>query len=182
MTNILVFVVVLAAILRLAFDSLQRRTTGPVEEDWLPQELRTAKLAYSEQEFVIDRPIKHVARIDRAYEKADGQLVLIEFKTRPKATTYMSDVVELSAQKLAMTEATGALVSERAFVVTIHPETNVKQAISVRLMNADQIVSRHNRIIALKSHAAAPVQTRIVRLCLQCGHRTRCPKRQDTGQ
>jgi hypothetical protein len=79
--------------------------------EWHPEELRAARLVYAEKTFRADGQPRIIARLDRAYRVAD-HLVLVELKNRSIHRTYLSDVIELSAQKLAVEIATGQSVSD----------------------------------------------------------------------
>jgi len=86
------------------------------DDAWLPADMRGAPIAYAEKTF---RSTRHrlVSRLDRAYRLATGYR-LVEFKTRRRHVTYDSDVIELSAQRIALAEETGQPVDERALVVS----------------------------------------------------------------
>src|SRR5437879_7864348 len=86
--------------------SLRARTS---ERHWLPKELQHSQLAFAEKTFRTWRPIGLIVRVDRGY-RLKGELYLAEFKTRTRAVTYSSDVIELSAQKLAIEKITGERV------------------------------------------------------------------------
>lgn len=78
-----------------------RRRSAQIDdiERGLPDELRGAEIAYAERTF---RSHRHrlVARLDRAYRTPAG-VQLVELKTRPRNAVYMSDVVELSTQRIS---------------------------------------------------------------------------------
>ncbi|MDR1425236.1 MAG: hypothetical protein LBI92_11640 [Azoarcus sp.] len=67
---------------------------------WIPRELRDAELAYAEKLFKAFGPVVLTAKVDRAYRKRDGAIVLVELKTRRRLRSYPSDVIELSAQRV----------------------------------------------------------------------------------
>jgi hypothetical protein len=73
---------------------------------WVPRELWDAELAYAEKLFKAPGPVVLTARVDRAYSKRDGAIVLVELKTRRRLQSYPSDVIELSAQRVALVEQT----------------------------------------------------------------------------
>lgn len=83
----------------------------------LPRELRRAELVYSEALFRVEVPEPISARVDRSYQRRDGMLVLLELKTRRHARVYLSDVIELSAQRVAQSGALGQPVSAHAYVL-----------------------------------------------------------------
>src|SRR5574338_1313199 len=69
----------------------------------LPSELRTARMIFAERLFRSTGPVLSItARIDRAYRNAAGELVLLELKTRRVSRVYPSDIIELSAQRVAV--------------------------------------------------------------------------------
>lgn len=83
---------------------------------WLPSELKGARLIYAEQSFTISHPLELVARVDRGYV-IDGKVHLVELKTRVIHRAYRSDIIELSAQRLAIEQSTGYPVSDTGYVV-----------------------------------------------------------------
>lgn len=85
--------------------------------DWLPRELRRAELAYAEKLFRGDGPTVLTAKVDRAYRLESGVLVLVELKTRGVNRPYRSDVIELSAQRVAIMKQTGEAVARHGYVV-----------------------------------------------------------------
>ena len=70
------------------------------EEISRPEALREAKLVYMEERFRISRPVGLVAKLDRAYRMPSGAIVLVEFKTRSINQPFLSDVIQLSAQRM----------------------------------------------------------------------------------
>ena len=58
--------------------------------------------------FRISTPVGLVAKLDRAYRLPSGLLVLVEFKTRWSNQPCLSDVIQLSAQRMAVNGANGA--------------------------------------------------------------------------
>ena len=107
------FVVILLFAL-LAWGYRWQRTRG-----WIPRELRDAELAYAEKLFKARRrgSVVLVAKVDRAYRRRDGIIVLMDLKTRRRLRSYPSDVIELSAQRLALMGQTGERVEMYAYAV-----------------------------------------------------------------
>jgi CRISPR-associated exonuclease Cas4 len=83
----------------------------------LPAELKSATLIAAEKLFVkrVSDELEISARVDRMYRAASGQMMLVELKTRSAHRVYQSDVVELSAQRVAVA---GQQVDDIAYVVT----------------------------------------------------------------
>ncbi|WP_082497990.1 PD-(D/E)XK nuclease family protein [Pseudorhodoferax sp. Leaf267] len=86
-----------------------------------PQELAGAELVYRETTFRSDAPFRLVARVDRVYRQRDGTLVLVELKTRWHHRVQPSDIVQLSAQKMALAASTGLPVAPYGYVFTQRP-------------------------------------------------------------
>jgi len=96
-------VLVLAAFL--GWLLLQWRRRG--EKAWMPLGLRRATLAYAEKLFRGVGPVALTAKVDRAYRVEGKTLILVELKTRRSNRPYHSDVIELSAQRVALMRQTG---------------------------------------------------------------------------
>lgn len=87
------------------------------ERAWLPRELLVAELVYAEQLFRATGPVALVARVDRVYRQPNGVMTLSELKTRHANRIYFSDVIELSAQRMALAAHTRLPVARRAYVL-----------------------------------------------------------------
>jgi hypothetical protein len=85
---------------------------NPMAARW-PKELREGRLAFAEQLFRSNGPLSISARVDHAYRIASGELVLVELKTRRVDHVCASDVIELSAQRVAIEGQTGQVVAAR---------------------------------------------------------------------
>ena len=121
--------------------SLRARTS---ERHRLPKELQHAQLAFAEKTFLTWQPIGLIARADRGY-RLNGELHLAEFKTRTHAVAYSSDVIELSAQRLAIEATTGERVSEVAYVLAQDPMGKHRTLHKVRLLQRPDVVAFQRR-------------------------------------
>ena len=176
MTTTATIAVVLLFAAGLAYFWLRESKRGPADagEAWLPRELRGAQLAYAEQTF---RSPAHklLARIDRTY-RLDGQLTLVELKTRARAAANPSDVIELSVQRLALQDQTGEHVSMDAIVLAQDRASGARVPIRVRLMDAESVEALTRRYREVRSGRASRGlrPARHVRMCANCGHRAVC--------
>ena len=139
---------------------------------WMPEALKDHTLAYSEQTFRSgdDRPV--IARVDRAYRAPSGLIVLVELKTRQADRVHPSDIIELSAQRVALSGETGEPVARIAWVVV---ESAVgRRAHSVRLMSPHAVRDLALRREALLAGTESPHYPATNRVCASCGHRARC--------
>ena len=143
------------------------------ERQWLPEELRAAELSFAERTFRIWRPIALIARIDRGYRLGE-EIRLAEFKTRPTNKVYRSDVIELSAQRMAMEKNTGVMVSKIGYVFLQDRNGKRKLAKRVFLMDTKEIIdlaARRQGIIEGK------IQARYAEsdgLCKVCAYKSEC--------
>jgi CRISPR-associated exonuclease Cas4 len=143
------------------------------EEKWLPKGLTTAKLMFSEQLFKGPANMPIVARVDRAY-LVGGQLQLVELKARRSTRVYETDVIELSAQRMAVQASTGMVVDDRAFVVIENPNTERRNVRSVDLLAEEQVVELLQRRRAILAGAIRPKETTQKIRCVRCEYRSEC--------
>lgn len=145
--------------------------TAPADEvQHLVPELRRATIAYAEKTFRSPRR-KIVARLDRAY-RVGGTLHLVELKTRKWHRVYRSDIIELSAQRLALHEDTGEDVSDRAFVIT--QVGRDRRAHRVALLATDEVLALAQRRRDILAGSVSPDYAPHDGVCKGCAHKERC--------
>lgn len=76
------------------------------ERSRMPAELVTAQLVTSERTFKRRGPRAFFAKVDQGFRTSDNRLVLVETKNRMRVTT--SDIVQLTAQAVAIKSEVGA--------------------------------------------------------------------------
>ena len=81
---------------------LRKRQARGVERRSRPAALRDAELVHIEKTFRATSPVPIAGKLDRAYRLPSGQLVLVELKTRWNGAPNFSDVIQLSAQRVAL--------------------------------------------------------------------------------
>jgi CRISPR-associated exonuclease Cas4 len=143
------------------------------ERHWLPLELQHAQLAFAEKTFRTWRPIRLIARADRGYQ-LKGELHLAEFKTRTRAVAYSSDVIELSAQRLAIEKSTGERVSEIAYVLAQDLLGKRRSVHKVRLLPRAGVIAVARRREAILKGRVVPKYTGSPGLCRHCAYRAEC--------
>jgi hypothetical protein len=142
----------------------------------LPRELRGARLLYAEQLFRSTGKTAITARVDRAYQVASGEIVLLELKTRDRNRVFPSDVIELSAQRAAVELQTGEIVAHHAYVAVQRPG-NVTQVLHrVRLMAISEVVELAARREAIVSGRMTPSFADSVQVCRRCAFAKDCEK------
>jgi len=143
------------------------------ERKWLPKELQRADLAFAEKTFRTWRPIRLIARADRGY-RWRGELHLVEFKTRARAAAYPSDVIELSAQRLAIEASMGERVSEIGYVLAEAPSGGRRSVHQVRLLPRAAVIAVARRREAILKGSLAPRYADSPGLCRHCAYRAGC--------
>ena len=167
------FILLAIAALIVGWKIARRWQARVSEEKWRPQELQHARLAFGEKTFKTWRPIRLIARADRGY-RLNGQLHLTEFKTRARGAVYSSDVIELSAQRLAIEKSTREQVSEIGYVLVQDPLRKRRSVHKVRLLPRADIIAVAKRREAILKGRVAPRYTSSEGLCRHCTYRAEC--------
>lgn len=169
-----------AAIVFLLFAGgrLRTRTIGD-DGKWLPKELRNAELAYAEQVFRSGGDLPIVAKCDRAYRNKKISIVLVELKTRKVNRYYRSDVIELSAQRLAIQMQTGEAVANYGYVLVQRPGSNAKVLHRVDLLSPAEIIALAKRREEILAGFNVARMTCSPRLCANCAFVAKCKSTDD---
>lgn len=143
--------------------------------EWMPQELKDHTLAYSERTFKTAGDRQVVARVDRAYRGRNGLITLVELKTRQANRVHLSDVIELSSQRVALAGETGEPVARIGWVVvqsaarrTVHPVTLMSRRA------VWDLVLRRDALLAGTESPRFPATSGV---CTTCAYRGRCCRR-----
>ncbi len=155
-----------------------RRRLVELDKGWLPVELRDARLVYTERVFRASSPVAIVARLDRGYRNADGVIILVELKTRRLNHPYLSDVIELSAQRVAVPAQTGEHVANYGYVVITSGDNHHKMVRRVVLLSAKQVVTLVWRRDAVLAGKAVPRYANSKGLCTRCAFKRECDSAQ----
>lgn len=141
-----------------------------------PDALRTAELIHVERLFRVSEPVRLVARVDRAYRLPSGLIVLVEFKTRWINRPFLSDVMQLSAQRLAM-EREGQLVAPFGYVVVKRPiKAAAYAAHRVELMAGTDVVDLVHRREGILAGRVQPRPPAHSGTCRTCAFRSECER------
>lgn len=145
------------------------------ERAWRPSELKDSELVYMERVFRTRWPIRLVARVDRGYRTPDGVITLVELKTRRANRVYLSDIIELSAQRFAVQTQTGRPVADYGYVLIQRCNGGAKIPHRVILLSAEQVTAVAKRRRAILAGEATPRCTRVEGLCTRCAFEHECP-------
>jgi len=136
-------------------------------------ELAGSHLVFAEQLFVIRIPLKLAVRVDRVYDNGRC-LTLLELKTRLTREIYPADVIELSAQRLAMQHSTKREVADYAYVLLLHPFLRTQTLRQVKLFSEETVVAMARRRQRLLDGLTAPTMTTVHTRCNRCEYRYEC--------
>lgn len=150
-----------------------------LEKAWLPEDLQGAALIYMERIFRMSSPVPIVAKLDRGYRKADGVIILAELKTRSLNRPYPSDVIELSAQRLAVQAQTGQQVANYGYVVIQQAGSKRKMAHRVTLMSIDDVTAVAKRRDKILAKEVVPQYAGSQRICDRCAFKLKCGQTAD---
>jgi CRISPR-associated exonuclease Cas4 len=147
--------------------------------EWISGKFKDHTLAYSERMFRSGGARQVVARVDRAYRARDGLITLVELKTRATDRSHLSDVIELSAQRVALAGETEEPVARIGWVVV--ESSAGRSAHRVTLMSPQAVRNLASRRDALLAGTASPEFPAQRGMCASCAYRLRChPRRLPT--
>lgn len=173
-------VAVTSIVLAWVLDRMRKGGARKLEQASRPDALAGARLLFMEKQFRIRDPISLIARIDRAYQGADGTVALVELKTRWTNRAYATDVIQLSAQRMAVEGQTGLGVSEHAYVTVQTPtKSAARRSHKVKLMAPSEIVALYRRRDDILAGRTSPRYAHSARACKGCAFRSRCDKEGD---
>ncbi|WP_428422835.1 PD-(D/E)XK nuclease family protein [Methylibium sp.] len=142
-----------------------------------PLDLKDAELIYLEKRFDVSAPVRLSTRLDRAYRMPSGLVVLLELKTRSVNRVFPADVIQLSAQKLALERQTRHVVARHGYVVVQMPD-GAREAQRVQLVPGEAVVALVRRREAVLAGLINPRPAASVGVCRACAYRSICPDRQ----
>jgi CRISPR-associated exonuclease Cas4 len=174
---VMIMLLLVAVVLRLLIRWACRLRLVGLEKAWLPAELRGAALVYMERVFRAKSPVPMVAKLDRGYRNAEGIIILVEFKTRRLNRPYLSDIIELSAQRLAMQAETGERVAAYGYVLIQLAGSERKTAHRVDLLSTENVIAMVRRREAILAGEETPRYASSERLCTRCAFKLTCKQR-----
>ena len=140
-----------------------------------PAALWDADLVYMEELFRISTPVGLVAKLDRAYRLPSGLLVLVELKTRWINQPCLSDVIQLSAQRVAVMGQTRQAVASYAYVmIKTRSWRALPIAHRVNLMTDQQLVALVRRREGILAGRILPRWPVFLKTCDTCAFRGEC--------
>jgi hypothetical protein len=141
----------------------------------LPEMLRDAKLLWKERAVRCSTPVSLHGTLDEAFVDRSGTMILSETKLRRLKRVYASDVLQLSAYKLAL-EGEGKRVAGKGFVRVITPGGNEYKVVT--LMSADEVIAArklHGDLVRGRSTGA---KCNVESVCRSCEYKKPCGEMQ----
>ena len=136
-----------------------------VNVQWMPEALKDHTLAYSERTFRSGDGRSVVARVDRAYRGRNGLIVLVELKTRRADRVHLSDIIELSAQRVALAGETGETVAGIGWVVVeLVPRRTAHRVTLMSPQEVSDLASRRDALLAGTDRQSTRLRGGCVRL------------------
>ena len=140
-----------------------------------PRALIDTELLYAEKLFRVSDPVSLVAKIDRAYRLPSGLVVLVELKARWADRTFPSDVIQLSAQRLALEGQTRQAVARYGYVTVQAPTRPiVRRSHRVELLSTDDVVALIRRRDAILAGRIEPRYADSRSACRTCAYQVEC--------
>ncbi len=166
------FLAFVVALLALTMSRARNRTRS--DTSWLPRDLQHAELVYGEKMFRATQPFPLVAKVDRGYRTTAGVIVLVELKTRDVNRPYFSDIIELSAQRVALQAQTGESVALYGYVLIQRGGRERKVPHRVSLLPVEEVAALAHRREAVLSGHARPRFAVNQEFCKQCVFQQNC--------
>lgn len=144
------------------------------EKAWRPREVQDAELVYAEQVFRGEGTVPIVAKLDRGYRNTKGMIILVELKTRRVDRPYLSDVIELSAQRFALAAQTLGRVATHGYVLVQQPGSGRRTPYRVQLLTHEKVISLAKRREAILADRKEAQYASSSGLCEQCAFKQQC--------
>ena len=141
-----------------------------------PEALREAELVYMERLFRISNPVGLVAKLDRAYRMPSGLIVLVEFKTRWINQSFLSDVIQLSAQRMVVMGQTRQAVVSYGYVMVKSPARCLPYAHRVKCLSNEEVIALVRRREEVLAGRISPRGPSSANACRTCAFRVQCDR------
>lgn len=150
-------------------------TFTPTQVDWTSNTVEAdCDSRGNRSGFRVDWPHRGAdAGCSQTYRDPAGIIILIELKNRQRDCVSLADVIELSAQRVAVMAETGRQVALHAYVIVQGPSGR-RVAHRVGLLDVVEVKALIQRREAILIGKATPRCSRSVHLCSGCGFRRRC--------
>ena len=107
-----------------------------------------------------------------------GLVLILELKTRNVNRAFPSDVIQLSAQRLALERRSREVVAHHGYVVA-QPPDGAPEAHRVQSVSGEAVVALVRRREAILAGRINPTPAPSVGVCRTCTYRFICPDRLD---
>ena len=167
--------VLVALTVVLSREPMPEDSPASAERDSRPEALLDAELLYVEKVLRVSRPASLVARVDRAYRTPSGVVVLVELKSRWFNRPFLTEVIQLSAQKLALEGQLRQRVARHGYVVVKTPsKAGHHTAHRVELMSRADVLALIKRREDILANRVVPRYAESPGICRNCAFRSEC--------
>ena len=138
----------------------------------VPERLKKASIWGKERSVKTSSSVYMHGIIDEGFRLPDGTIVLSDTKSRDRRVVHESDILQLSAYKLAIEESTGERVSDDGYVRLLRPDKN--EYIPVKLFDRERVVAAYNLYHDLVKGKFSGAKCESKGLCRTCAYRGPC--------
>lgn len=152
------------------------------ERNVMPAEIATATLIMSEKR--IDARLGDVlipVRAEQVYRTMDGRIIPVENKNRNFHRVFPYDLIEIAAQRLAITQArhaglAGAEVSRYGYVRTANRKDGSVRYHRVELMSEPELATLAERYFKVRDGLITAASQSNPKACVKCQYRSSCSR------
>lgn len=121
------------------------------QED-LPRELELASLYSIEKEISITEPVPLYGQADQVFQARNGDLIIVDTKTRKHHQVHDSDIAQLSVYAAILRLAEGETVSPYGYIRTVvnHGSYDSIHYTKVKLLSTQAVITRAKKIMQQK--------------------------------
>lgn len=140
-------------------------------QDWLPDDLKNARVVMVEKTLYVRQPYKIVGRLDQVYKLSTGEHVPVEGKNRNDCRIYLTDVAQLSLQAWLLRQH-GLATAAYGYAAINNRQTGERKAVRVELRSDEFCEALIRRYIDLLDSAVGKASRGAK--CKSCGYQQVC--------
>lgn len=176
---LLLFIFLLFASGVALFLSAGGKTNAPARQpaggdEHQPLLLRKSRLLFVEQSLELHDPVFMRARADEVYQQPNGELIVVDTKTRERKTVYRNDVLKLSQYGYILRKM-GHRVAPFGYIRVQAPWGEVAY-LRAPLMSATELMKLFERAMEIDQGLIQPRYCDDIRKCATCSEKNGCSR------
>lgn len=176
---VLFFIFLLFAIGVALFASAGGKANAPVRQpvggkENQPLLLRKSRLLLAEQSLELHDPVFMRARVDEVYRQPNGELIVVDTKTRGRKAVYRSDVIQLSQYGYILRKM-GHPVAPFGYI-RIPGAWGIAEYLRVPLMSEAELMKLFERAMEIDQGLMPPRHCSDIRKCVNCSEKNGCSR------